>query len=507
MAINLPAPLAKTADAPLPLRFETTLAPESLAAGQSARDTLRFELGPIVQAIFQRDVSGDAPRVLRGGIGIMESTPQPAEGVSASVNLAVLDVDPWQKAIDRVTGPSDSRLASGGYMPDAIALRVQRLNAGARHLDKLVAGISQSDGLWRATVDAEQLDGYVQYRPSRSGQGAGRVYARLARLSLPKGEGDNVESLLDESPASVPALDIVVDDLNLRGKQLGRLQLEAVNGQPGDAKDAARAWHLSRFTLTMPEAEFNATGTWGAAPAAAGPAGRRRSVMDFTLSVADSGALLSRLGTPNAVRGGKGKLTGQVAWQGSPWSIDYPSLDGQINVAIDSGQFLKADPGAGRLLSVLSLQSLTRRLTFDFRDLFQEGFAFDNLSGDVTITRGEAHTNNLRMRGPQAVVLMDGTADIDRETQDLKVWVVPDVNAGAASIAYAVINPVIGLGTFLAQVVLKKQLAEAGTREFRVHGSWADPKVDTVDRKFGDDLPKLLDAPPAAASASAPLVR
>jgi uncharacterized protein YhdP len=135
------------------------------------------------------------------------------------------------------------------------------------------------------------------------------------------------------------------------------------------------------------------------------------------------------------------------------------------------------------LLSVLSLQSLPRRLVLDFRDLFQEGFPFDNITGDVTITQGVAQTNNFRMRGVQAAVLMDGRADIARETQDLRVIVVPEVNAGTASLAYAVINPVIGLGTFLAQLFLSKPLAEASTREFRITGPWADPKVDRVERK------------------------
>ncbi|MBS0447852.1 MAG: TIGR02099 family protein [Proteobacteria bacterium] len=500
MAISLPAPLWKNAEATLPLRYESALVPESLAAGQSPRDRLRFELGSLVQAIYQRDLSGPAPRVLRGGIGVMDTTPNPADGVAANVNVATLDLDPWRKLYDRLSGNDDSHAATSSYIPETIALRVQRLDAGARHLDKLVAGISQSDGLWRATLDAEQLDGYVEYRPPRGNVGAGRVVAKLSRLSLPKTDGENVESLLDEAPTSIPALDIVVDELNLHGHALGRLQLEALNR--GDIKEAAREWRLTRFVLTTPDAEFNATGTWGAATA-----GARRTAMDFTLDIADSGALLARFGTPGAIRGGKGKLTGQISWQGSPWSIDYPSLAGQMKVAIDSGQFLKVDPGAGRLLSVLSLQSLTRRLTFDFRDLFQQGFAFDNISGDVTIAHGAAETNNLRMRGAQAVVLMDGRADIDRETQDLRVWVVPDVNAGAASLAYAVINPAIGLGTFLAQVVLKKQLAAAGTREFHVHGSWADPKVDTVDRKLGDDVPHVDAAPPAAAAASSPVIR
>ena len=169
-------------------------------------------------------------------------------------------------------------------------------------------------------------------------------------------------------------------------------------------------------------------------------------------------------------------------------------MTGQMKVAIESGQFLKAEPGAARLLSVLSLQSLPRRLSLDFRDLFAEGFAFDNVDGDVKIGQGMAATNNLRMRGAAAVVLMEGSADLERETEDLRVVVVPEINAGTASLAVAVINPAIGLGTFLAQYFLRKPLMAASTREFRVTGPWDDPKVERVERSSLGETRGRLDA-------------
>ena len=121
------------------------------------------------------------------------------------------------------------------------------------------------------------------------------------------------------------------------------------------------------------------------------------------------------------LRGGKGSLTGSVSWPGSPLSPDTAKMSGQIKVAIDAGQVLNASPGAARLLGVFSMQSLQRRLLLDFRDLFEEGFVFDNVTGDLKLGAGVATTNNLRMRGPAAVVLMEGEADIERETQNLRV--------------------------------------------------------------------------------------
>jgi uncharacterized protein YhdP len=219
--------------------------------------------------------------------------------------------------------------------------------------------------------------------------------------------------------------------------------------------------------------------------------------MDFRLDLSNGGALLDRLGQRNVVRGGKGRIEGQVSWQGSPLEPDFPTLGGQFNVEVSQGQFLKADPGIAKLAGILSLQSLPRRLLLDFRDVYQEGFAFDAFTGDVKIVDGLAQTNNLRLRGVSAAVLMEGRADIDRETQDLRVVVVPEINAGTASLAYAAINPAIGLGTFLAQVLMRKPMMQAGTREFHVTGSWTDPKVEVVRRTLTDPLPDASPEPSA----------
>jgi len=206
-------------------------------------------------------------------------------------------------------------------------------------------------------------------------------------------------------------------------------------------------------------------------------------VLNFKLDISDAGELLARFGMKDVVHKGRGKMEGQVAWVGSPLSLDYPSMGGAFGVAVEAGQFMKADPGIAKLLGVLSLQALPRRLTLDFRDVFSDGFSFDFVRGDVTVEQGIARTNNLQMKGVNAAVLMDGWADIAKETQDVRVVVVPEINAGTASLIASVINPAVGLGTFLAQLFFRRPLMEAATKEFHVDGSWADPKITKVQRK------------------------
>ena len=495
LALTLPAPFAKTAESVLPVRFEHAI----LADG--TQDKLQINLGKLASAIYIRDISGTTPQVLRGAIAIGlnedETAPLPADGVVANINIPSLDLDAWSAVASTLQAPTtkSARPATTdslgqNYLPTTMALRSRLLTFDGRVLNHVLIGGGRSGFVWRANVNADELSGYLEYlQPSATLPG--RLYGRLARLSIAQSQAQSVESLLDEQPSTIPALDIVIQNFELRGKNLGRLDIEAVNRGTDNQRDQPREWRLNRFNITMPEAILTATGNWSslipdASVKRSGKAlDRRRTVLNFKLDILDSGALLSRFGTEGVVRKGSGKVEGQVAWLGSPLTLDYANLGGKFAINIENGQFLKADPGIAKLIGVLSLQALPRRLTLDFNDVFSEGFSFDFVRGDITIENGIARTNNLQMKGINAAVLMEGQADIAKETQNIKVVVIPEINAGSASLLATAINPVVGISTFLAQMILRRPLIEAATQQLLIDGTWVDPKVTRIDRKSG----------------------
>jgi len=526
LAVNLPPPLNKPAESVLPLRYETALMRESLLPQARLQEMLSVELGRLGSVNFVRDLSGAEPQLLRGAIAVGlvpgETVVLPDQGVTANVNLGQFDVDAWEDALARAAGPETAPVATGpvqpardlgasqSYLPTVIALRARELSVEGRTLHDVVVGGSRDGRIWRANIEARELDGYVEYRQPQS-TGAGRVYARLARLNMAASAATEVEELLDQQSA-IPALDVIVDDFELKGRKLGRLEIEAANRGAGTIlrEGGIREWRLNKLSLTMPEASFNASGNWAAVGAqafapgaprqAAGQGEHRRTSMKFRLDIADAGALLARMGMKDVLRRGRGAMDGNVSWIGSPLALDYPTLTGSFNVQVENGQFLKADPGLAKLLGVLSLQSLPRRLALDFRDVFSEGFSFDFVRGDIVIEQGIAATNNLQMKGVNAAVLMEGKADIARETQDLKVVVVPEINAGTASLVATVINPAIGLGSFLAQIFLRQPLIRAATQEFHVDGTWTDPRISRVARSATPETTGASGAPPEPAT-------
>jgi uncharacterized protein YhdP len=186
----------------------------------------------------------------------------------------------------------------------------------------------------------------------------------------------------------------------------------------------------------------------------------------------------------DALQGAPTRIDGQLAWSGAPHEFDFPSLAGTFRISVGPGRFTKIEPGpAGKLLGVLSLQALPRRVTLDFRDVFSEGFTFDEITGTVRIASGVMTTTNLRLLGPAAKVDIAGDADLAKETQRLSVRVQPalstSVSAGAALlfIANPLIGAAVGAGSLLAQAIMKDPIEQIFSYEYTVTGSWSDPVV------------------------------
>ncbi len=485
LAASLPAPFTKMAEARWPLKVQTTAQPPADPRARSMRDTIQVELRDSIRLALERERDPATERLLikRGAFAVDATPVLPDQGLSLLLNSADIDLDAWMPLLMGGDMRDAQQLVSTEFapgfslLPSSISVVSPLVTVGGKRLHDVVFGATRVEGFWRANIGAREVNGFFNWREPAPGQRIGILTARFARLEIPKARTSEFESLLDTSPEALPALDIAAEELVLGERRLGALSLKATNG--GTA--AVPVWRLDELRINHPGGALSARGTW--APARAGSP--RATTLDFGLGVADAGALLGIFGLHDALKGGSGEVTGSLRWQGSPLAIDYPSLTGTMNLQMGRGQFLKTEPGLAKLIGVLSLQSLPRRLSLDFRDVFSEGFAFDDISADVEVQAGVARTDNFRMRGAQAQVDIRGAASLASETQSLEVAVRPEFNAGLASLAYAALaNPVIGLGTFVAQFLLRRPLQQLLSYEYAVTGSWADPQVSERRRQL-----------------------
>ncbi len=198
--------------------------------------------------------------------------------VSLNLQLPALDLDAWNTTLTQLTGASPlkrkstatsvigSEATSEGaqdYMPTFAALLAEQIKVSDRVIHKVVVGGTRQGDLWRLNISADELNGSAEVRPP-NGNVPAQLYVRLAYLNIPPSSVPDVERLLTEQPSSIPTLDIVVNELTLRGKKLGRLEIDAVNRV---GTNAVREWRLNKFNVTLPEATLTNSALLGPNPA------------------------------------------------------------------------------------------------------------------------------------------------------------------------------------------------------------------------------------------------
>ena len=196
----------------------------------------------------------------------------------------------------------------------------------------------------------------------------------------------------------------------------------------------------------------------------------------------DIGALLAGLGLGGQVGGGKGRLGIDAAWRGGPDTFDPSAMDATIALDARDGRLLEIEPGAGRVLGLLGVAQLPRRLTLDFRDFFDKGFAFDSIKGDVRLAQGTARTDNLAIKGPAADIHVRGSADLRTQRFDQTVDVLPKSGGLLTAVGAIAAGPVGAAVGAVANAVLDKPLQGLGAKTYRVTGPWSSPKVEVTTR-------------------------
>jgi uncharacterized protein (TIGR02099 family) len=456
LAADFPAPLSKTAAESLPFRFERHLLP----AGQ---DRLSVAFGDVVSMNLVRRVDGTRATIARGNVRFGGPAGEPDRpGVWVSGTVKALDVDRWQ-ALLKQAGGSDAAIEWAG-----VDLKAETLDVMGRRFTEFATNATAQGGQWRGTVTGKGIDGTVSWQAQ--GQGPGKLTARMKMLTVPPATPAGTDAPTAVQQASkdrdLPAVDLTAEQFVNKGKMLGRLELAAL--------PEGRDWRITQLRISNPESTLTVDGLWQMGIA------QPRTQLNLRLEASDVGKLLLRLGYPEGVRRGTARLEGALSWAGAPQDFDYPSLSGNLVVQAARGQFVKLEPGIGKLLGILSLQSLPRRITLDFRDIFSEGFAFDEIVGSVKISRGNATLDNLRIQGPAARVLMSGDVDLAQETQKLRVRISPHISDTVSLVGALAGGPVAGVAAFLAQKVLKDPIDQMVSYEYDVTGKWAEPTVKRV---------------------------
>lgn len=468
--LDLPAPLDKPADEPL-----ATTVTAQLPMGDGRIDVAFGQR----LALAARSHNNQTGVQVTLGSGQVDREP-PSSGLAVNGHSPTLDALEW-------IGLARGGDGDGDPMPlRAIDVQVGRLmliggvfeqtrlqlRPGAQALDVRLDGPSLAGRLSVPNAEGGTISGQLDRVYWQSPPAASGAPAAPARVQA----GAN-----DVDPARLPPFALDIADLKFGKVALGQAVLRT---RPrGDGLE------VQTLRFRAPDQEIDITGRW------LGSSSGARTELNAQVRSEDLGALMQNLDYGGQLRGGAGQAQLQASWNGGPSDFQLGNLQGQLDIHARNGQLLELDPGAGRVLGLLSVAQLPRRLMFDFRDFFSKGFAFNQIEGSLQFGQGVARTDKVLIEGPAANITIRGQADLRQQQFDQTI----DVNPRAGNLL-TVVGAVAGgpVGAALGaatNAVLSKPLGEIGARTYKVTGPWKEPKVEVIERSRERTPPAPAPAP------------
>ncbi len=451
LSSSLPPPFDKSATDTLPLRIEKKLQ-------GIQQDVINLSLDGILNAKLLRQERDGVMQTERGEINLGDNAELPAQpGVILKGNIAHFDVDQWQTLIGDTAG--DAKGAGSKVNINSANLSIKTLDIFGRRINELKLNAKTITDGWQMNLQSREINGDASWLRS----GNGKIIARLKSLITPSAAPAKITDADSavKKDQKYPALDVVAEEFEVKQKKLGRLELQA--------SEQSDNWRIEKLRISNSDSILLAEGEW------LNWKRNPNTRMNINWAISNVGKTLERFGYPNTVKGGNADFIGQLNWPGSPHEFDVLGLNGNFKVDARNGQILQIQPGVGRLFSVLSLQNLPRRLTFDFRDVFSSGFIFDKVSANVKIDRGIMRSNDFILEGPTARVEMKGETDLHKETQHLFVKVTPYIS-DSISLAALAGGPAVAAAAYLAQKLLKDPLNKLAVDRYEIVGTWDNPQ-------------------------------
>jgi uncharacterized protein YhdP len=149
--------------------------------------------------------------------------------------------------------------------------------------------------------------------------------------------------------------------------------------------------------------------------------------------------------------------------------------------------------GAARLLGLFSLDSIIRKMQLDFTDVFDDGMAFNSITGSGEIKNGIFLTNDIKMDAVAGEMTIRGLANLNNETVDAEVNFVPDITSGIPVLTAFAVTPQTALYVLAITTVISPVVEVFTQVNYEVKGPLEAPEVKELSRSKGEfELPKEL---------------
>ena len=270
----------------------------------------------------------------------------------------------------------------------------------------------------------------------------------------------------------IPNLDVTVDAVNYKGIEMGKISFNS-STKPGH-------WTLNAGRIETPEYAVGFKGDW------VKQNDKNASSIEAEMHLSRLATALTRWHVTPVVDAHYGSMTFSGKWPSAFYDGSLKKLSGKMSLILRDGHISHLDRdtekklGLGKLLSILSLQTIPRRLKLDFSDLSHKGYTFDLFKGTFQIRSGIMSTDDSYIDGPVAFGRMSGDLDLVNQLYDLDLRIFPYVTASLPIVASIVGTPVAGVAVWAVSSLASKGMQKISGYTYKISGPWMSPVVQQI---------------------------
>ncbi|OQW76039.1 MAG: TIGR02099 family protein [Proteobacteria bacterium ST_bin11] len=372
---------------------------------------------------------------------------------------------PQFKLSDALAAVSDDETQRRFPPVKEVVLDTEQLIWQGQNIGSLKCRLQHAKQAWYADLDSPMARGKLTVPDQRGG--ANVIKLQMDYLNLSAMDGLNFDGA-EEVVTDLPLIDIDSKQLLWRGADLGSLKL--------DTERLINGVHFKHVQLASVAGTIDFSADWIKL------VGGSSTQLTGKLNINGFGLFLSQLGFTDDLIGTHAEIDFKGGWHGAPQQFSTANLNGQMHLKFTDGRISSIEPGFGRLLGLIAMEQWAKRLSLDFTDVYRQGLAFDQITGNFVINNGLAYTDDLLIDAVSAKLSVAGTADLVKKTMDHRVAVVPK-SAGAVPIAGTIVG---GIATIITQVVTDdyKEGYFFGS-QYKLAGPWGNVEVTPLHDQDG----------------------
>ena len=393
------------------------------------------------------------------------------------VNLDHLDVAAWQSWY-KTLPDSDFDVSSAVEPLSSIKVAVANTVYYQQPLSDLNITASKGYRNWGITLQADEFNGSVVIPE------LGNVNIDFDYLYLPDlvftadvetpADSDNIVASAPTATSNLVWQDITGFNFNCGACILGQMNLGKTSAV---VSKSSTGLTLKSLDVDMEHSALAMTGRWFT-----DEQGNQATQLQGALKTKSTEEFMTGLGLISPLAKTPADVSFKLAWQDQPFNFAQDSLNGDVDIKTQAGRISNISDKGTRFLSVLSLQSLVKRLSLDFSDVFNDGLPYSSMAGSLQISDGAINNKDFLVNSNSGKITGNGYIDLVTDTINYNLSFYPDVTSSLPLLTAFAVTPSTALAVFALSKLLEPVVEVVTELKFNVSGDFDDPVFTEVKR-------------------------